>query len=168
MQHVSATAITTHSPKSTRQNRTECLARQWLSAFASFYKISLRERGERFVEMWVAALSDLRPEELQSACEKATRACRFFPLPVEIREQLDRQDARRKASELWLSNQPSGEELHRRGLEYCRRMKKCTLTIVDMSKTHVKPEPLKVHKTRERLEELERQKQVLRDRGLWK
>jgi len=165
---VSAIAITTPSPKSTQQSQTEILARKWLSAFASLYNTTLRERGERFVEIWVAAVSDLRPEILQLACERAARNCKFFPLPAEIRAQIDPNDDRLITSQRWLANQPSDEELHRRGLEYCARAKEFTLTIIDMSKTYVKPDDFEVHVTKDRLDELERQKEVLRSRGLWK
>jgi hypothetical protein len=155
--------MTPSSESERRQNQTDCLACQWLTAFASFYNVSLRERGERFVEMWIAALSDLRPEELQAACEMATRTCRFFPLPAEIRSQVDPHEARRIASERWLSNQPSDEELRRRGLEYCESVKAWSLEIAKLqreSALKVKPEPI-VIATKERIEKLERQKREL-------
>lgn len=169
MQHVGTiqfhvtTKTTPSSESSKRRNETEGLARQWLSAFASFYNVKLQERGERFKEMWIAALSDLRPEELQAACEAAIRTCRFLPLPAEIRTQLDQVDRRRIASERWLASQPSNEELHRRGVEYCERLKTWNQEIAELqqksapkvaAETELRINPDRVRKLKQQAREL--------------
>jgi hypothetical protein len=81
----SALAITSPSPKPQGCSQTEQLAREWAVTFAELYSVSLRDRGPRFVALWVSALADLAPEVLDTACRKAMKSCRFFPTPAEIR-----------------------------------------------------------------------------------
>jgi hypothetical protein len=143
--------------------------KRWVAMFAETFQrnTSLSELQTKSYEM---ALCDLSVAELDAACEKTLRTWTLatMPPPGFIRECLP-QDARRVASDQWLASQPSDEELHRRGLEYCARTKEFTLTIVDMSKTYVKPEPFVCRVNLEaRREELDRQKEVLKSRGLWK
>lgn len=66
--------------------------------FAELFSVSLIDRGSRFVELWVAALSDLEPQALEGACVRATQTCKFFPTPAEIRSHID--GAQSKALEL--------------------------------------------------------------------
>jgi len=68
---------------------TEQVARQWAVTFAELFRVSLKERGQRFVDLWVSALADLKPEVLDEACQLAMRVCKFFPTPAEIREHID-------------------------------------------------------------------------------
>jgi hypothetical protein len=68
----------------------ERVAREWLVTFAELYRVSLTERGPRFVDIWVGALSDLEPEVLEAACEKSVRTYKFFPAPAEVRALVDK------------------------------------------------------------------------------
>jgi hypothetical protein len=76
----------------------EPLAREWLIKFAELYCVSLKDRGTRFAELWVSALSDLDPASFDAACERTVRVCKFFPTPADIRNQIDQ--ARAKGLEL--------------------------------------------------------------------
>jgi hypothetical protein len=73
-----------------KSDRTDRLAREWVVTFAELYRVSLKERGPRFVDLWVFALSDLEPAVLDAACKRAMQTCKFFPTPAEIREHIDR------------------------------------------------------------------------------
>jgi hypothetical protein len=66
-------------------SQTEKLARKWIVTFAELFCTSLEDRGPRFVDLWVSALSDLEPGILDAACRRATQSCKFFPMPAEIR-----------------------------------------------------------------------------------
>jgi hypothetical protein len=143
--------------------------KRWMAIFAETFQRNT-SLSELQIKSYEIALADLTADELDWACNETLRKWTFvaMPPPGFIRDCLDPEDARRVASERWLENQPSDEELHRRGLEYCARTKEFTLTIIDMSKTYVKPEPFEVHATEARREELERQKEILRNRGFLK
>jgi hypothetical protein len=99
-------AITSHS---LGYAATDLVAKQWLAQFAELYGVNLVDRGERFVKLWVAALSDLEPEILDAACRKAIQTCKFFPMPAEIRAHVETGEDSR------------GEDEWQNLLEYCRR-----------------------------------------------
>jgi hypothetical protein len=74
-----------------RQNsQTDRLAREWLVGFAELYRVSLADRGPRFVEIWVKGVCDLEPEILDVACQRAVRTYKFFPTPAEIHFLVDK------------------------------------------------------------------------------
>jgi hypothetical protein len=74
--------------------RTERLAREWIVTFAELYSVSLKDRGPRFVTLWVSAVSDLDPGAFEAACSRAMQTCKFFPTPAEIRGLLDQAGAK--------------------------------------------------------------------------
>lgn len=78
------------SPLPVSISQTDRLAREWVVRFAELYSVSLAERGPRFVELWVSAVADLAPETLDAACRKAMQTCKFFPLPAEIRNHIEK------------------------------------------------------------------------------
>jgi hypothetical protein len=78
---------TTSSPRDSVQ--TDHLAREWVITFAELYRVSLKERGPRFVDLWVAAVSDLDPAVLDAACKRTMQTCKFFPTPADIRGHID-------------------------------------------------------------------------------
>jgi hypothetical protein len=85
-------------------DQTERFAREWAATFAELFCVSLADRGPRFVNLWVSALSDLDPHVLDAACKRATQTCKFFPTPAEIRAHVDRADAaglHLRAEEAW-------------------------------------------------------------------
>jgi hypothetical protein len=84
--------------KSQASGQTERLARVWLVAFAELYSVSLKDRGKRFVELWISAVSDLDPRAFDAACKHTVKVCKFFPMPADIRSQIDQ--ARAKGFEL--------------------------------------------------------------------
>jgi hypothetical protein len=69
--------------------KTERLAREWLVMFAELYSVSLKDRGKRFVELWISAVSDLDPRTLDAACRRTIQVCKFFPTPADVRGQID-------------------------------------------------------------------------------
>jgi hypothetical protein len=73
--------------------QTERVAREWAVTFAELFCVSLAERGPRFVDLWVSALTDLPPDVLDAACRRAMKSCKFFPTPAEIRAGIDRAEA---------------------------------------------------------------------------
>ena len=69
-------------------SKTEQPARKWIVILAEFYRTDLTERGPRYVELWVGALSDVEASSLELACRKAMQLYKFFPTPAEIRDAL--------------------------------------------------------------------------------
>lgn len=134
--------------------------KEWLGLLAeTFQKNStlsdLQIRGYQMI------LLELTPTEINAACQQTLSTWTFVAMPppaviLEAHKLL--QSTARVESLRWLDNQPSDEELHRRGLEYCASVKERTLTIADLSKTAVKAEPIPIIATKERLAELEQQK----------
>jgi hypothetical protein len=94
------------------QAATERLAREWAVVFAELYRVKLQDRGPRFVNVWVGALSDLAPEVLDAACKRTIQTCKFFPTPAEIRAHIDRADTN--------ANDASAEKAWQRVLELRR------------------------------------------------
>jgi hypothetical protein len=86
-------ALTTTSPPP-GSSEIERLAREWIVKFAELYGVSLKDRGPRFVDLWVSAVSDLEPRAFDSACRLAMQRCKFLPMPSEIRSLLDQADAK--------------------------------------------------------------------------
>lgn len=83
---------------------TEELARKWAVTFAELFCVSLKERGPRFVALWVSALSDMKPDALDAACRRGMQTCKFFPTPAEIRAQIEHANTRGldlEGSEAW-------------------------------------------------------------------
>jgi hypothetical protein len=134
--------------------------KEWLALLAeTFQKNSTL--SDLQIKGYQIALHPLTPTEIHAACEQtlATWTLVAMPPPAVILEaHKTLQSTARVESHRWVNNQPSDEELHRRGLEYCASVKERTLTIADLSKTAVKPEPTPIIATKERLDELEHQK----------
>jgi hypothetical protein len=61
---------------------------------AELFSASLKDRGPRFVELWVSALADLEPEVLDAACKRAMQIYKFFPMPAEIRAAIEQPEAK--------------------------------------------------------------------------
>jgi hypothetical protein len=80
---------------------------------AELFSVSLKDRGPRFVDLWVSALADLAPETLETACKRAIQICKFFPTPAEIRAAIERPEA--KALQL------EAEDAWHRALRWVRR-----------------------------------------------
>src|SRR5260370_42187706 len=70
--------------------QTEQLARKWAVTFAELFCVSLADRGPRFVDLWVSALTDLAPETVEATCRRTMQTCKFFPTPAEIRAHIGR------------------------------------------------------------------------------
>lgn len=98
------TELAVISPSQASRSQTERVAREWIVQFAELYSVNLADRGPRFVELWVSALVDLRPEALEAACRKAMQVCKFFPVPAEVRGLIEKAQAgafELKAEEAW-------------------------------------------------------------------
>ncbi|HEV2386783.1 MAG TPA: hypothetical protein VGS20_05950 [Candidatus Acidoferrales bacterium] len=78
-------AETCKPPASSRE-----VARRWMVRFGELFG---RELTVAMVALWTDAVSDLRPDVLESACRQAARTARFFPTPGEVRAAIDQANA---------------------------------------------------------------------------
>jgi hypothetical protein len=146
----------------------EPIIREWILRFATNAGQVLND-GQ--VILWVEEFSDVEAGILQIAFRAALRSHVFSNIPTvgEVWTQID--EARRTERlaqeridrQRWLSNQPSDEELHRRGLEYCAQMGEHTAecqTLREKPERRIDSEPV-VIAWPERLAELEAQKRIV-------
>ena len=86
--------------------------------------------------LWRDQFSHVKPEMLERACQAVIATLTFKCIPVvgEIHQKLAdlRHEEEIEIHRQWLSNQPSDEELHRRGVEYCSRMRDWTCELVSL------------------------------------
>lgn len=66
------------------------VSRRWCVALAELFGKTLTPQ---FVDLWSAVLEDLPGDVLDRACKQASRTCKFFPAPAEIREHIDHANA---------------------------------------------------------------------------
>lgn len=145
---------------------TDTLLREWVVKFASIAEKGL---SKPFITLWCEALSDLEPEWIEFACRQYMRSMKFMPKPGDIREIIETEKRNRssgKVSAAGAAAEPhSPEESERQwksaraaGETYRANIRDHVLTIADLSKTVVKPEPAPIIATKERLDFLARQK----------
>jgi len=122
--------------------------------------------SELQVKAYEVALADLSVDQLNQACEKTLRAWTLvaMPPPGFIRECVPSEPL----SESCPAKPITSEERERQwesaraaGEKYRANIQERVLTIADLSKTVVKPEPVRVIATNERLELLARQKREI-------
>jgi hypothetical protein len=78
---------------------------RWLTDLARIHSLGRREEvviTEQDFALYGDALSDLTPDQLDAAFLRASRVCRFFPTPADIRSQVE--DTNLKVSQLEADN----------------------------------------------------------------
>lgn len=153
-------------PKTQGAGRTsEELIREWVGRFAVNCGQVLSDAR---VLLWIDELGGIDPDLLEQAFRIVlqTHSINTIPQIGAVHDALQslRTNAslneRRVASQRWLANQPSDEELHRRGLEYSAGMKARTEEIAKLQTPKLKAE-VTVIETPERRALLDQQKQKL-------
>jgi hypothetical protein len=145
------------------------LVGEWLARFATNAGHPLDDGR---TALWRDELSGVEPVMLERAFRAVLREQVFNCMPTigaiwqkvgEMR-QAEADATERVAREKWLSNQPPWEELHTRGRTYCAQVAGWAGQIAELQKSQSKTVTgpiLPVIASRERLEELEKQKPII-------
>jgi len=75
---------------------------QFIRLLRTLAEVYDRKLTDGVVELYLSVLRDLSIEQLTRACDVASRECKFFPKPVELRE-LVQDSATERAERAWWS-----------------------------------------------------------------
>src|SRR5260370_40614996 len=138
------------------------MLKKWLAIFAEPYRQALTELAALAYQAVLDDL-DLSPEDVDAGCLSALRMAEFMPTVSMIRRECTFQRAERVGiAEESVQFQEAWADMHARGLKYAEAVK--ALTADPLPEPKLRPENRPVIATRERLDELARQAELIKQK----